>query len=74
MERGTECGRQKRLAKESVKHPLSSSQTLELRDYANWVITTKGDIESKIANNWKTEFKSLVLNDFHYYKEKYDSA
>eukprot|EP00957_Ditylum_brightwellii_P089508 6815621-Ditylum_brightwellii.AAC.1 len=43
------------------------------RDYADRVITTKGEIESKMASNWKAEFKSVVLNNFWYYKEKYDS-
>jgi uncharacterized protein YdcH (DUF465 family) len=43
------------------------------RDYADRVVTTKGDIESKMATTWKAEFKAVVLNNFQYYKDKYDS-
>eukprot|EP00957_Ditylum_brightwellii_P060662 4605731-Ditylum_brightwellii.AAC.1 len=39
------------------------------RDYADRVITTKGDIKSKMASNWKAEFKAVVLNYFQYYKD-----
>eukprot|EP00957_Ditylum_brightwellii_P004861 370454-Ditylum_brightwellii.AAC.1 len=39
------------------------------RDYADRVITTKCDIESRMASNWKSELKSVVLNNCQYYKE-----
>eukprot|EP00957_Ditylum_brightwellii_P084338 6413690-Ditylum_brightwellii.AAC.1 len=42
-----------------------------LYNYAESVISEKGDVDSKVARDWSNLFKNVVVNSYNHYKKQY---
>eukprot|EP00957_Ditylum_brightwellii_P187195 14257285-Ditylum_brightwellii.AAC.1 len=59
----------------SLAHYLVLDKDLEsdylFCNYAERIISEKGDVDAKVARDWSDVFISLVVNSYNYYKEQY---